>query len=184
MILLAILALLVFGPEGLPSVAKNVAQTVRALRRAGEDFRHEVRTALDEEQRERDIAARQRKRSDDGDENAEIAQLPPPDLDSEEESGEVQLTGIDEEWDREPPPEPAELIEDEDESEVENSEAEDEVATEPEEVKAASESEPEPEVETASESESESIEDDEEDDDDEGPAVPMNTIEKSGTKAS
>ena len=61
MFVLAILAFLVFGPEGLPGVIKNVARTVRALRQAASDFQTEVRNALDDENERQDIARRQRK---------------------------------------------------------------------------------------------------------------------------
>ena len=47
--LLGILALLVFGPEGLPGVIKTVMRTVRSLRTAANDIKSEVRTALDDE---------------------------------------------------------------------------------------------------------------------------------------
>lgn len=49
MIALAILALLVFGPEGMPGVIKKVVRTVRALRTAAADFQTEIKNALEEE---------------------------------------------------------------------------------------------------------------------------------------
>ncbi len=47
MVFLAILALLVFGPQGLPDVAKTVARTIKAFRAAANDLQSEVKTALD-----------------------------------------------------------------------------------------------------------------------------------------
>lgn len=49
MVALAILALLVFGPEGLPGIIKTVMKTVHAVKSAARDFQTEVRTALDDE---------------------------------------------------------------------------------------------------------------------------------------
>lgn len=60
MVMLGILALLVFGPEGLPGVIKSVMRTVRALRSAASDFQHEVKTALDDENVRQDQAKRRR----------------------------------------------------------------------------------------------------------------------------
>lgn len=51
MMALAILALLVFGPEGMPGVIKKVVRTIRALRTAAADFQTEVTNALEEENR-------------------------------------------------------------------------------------------------------------------------------------
>ena len=47
--MLGILALLVFGPEGLPGIIKTAMRTVRSLRAAANDIKSEVRTALDDE---------------------------------------------------------------------------------------------------------------------------------------
>lgn len=60
MVVLGILALLVFGPEGLPGVIKTVMRTVHAFRQAANDFQHEVKTALDDENVRRDQLQRQR----------------------------------------------------------------------------------------------------------------------------
>ena len=60
MVVLGILALLVFGPEGLPGVIKTVMRTVHAFRQAAADFQHEVKTALDDENVKRDQLQRQR----------------------------------------------------------------------------------------------------------------------------
>lgn len=62
MIFLAILALLVFGPEGLPDIIKTVTRTVRALRQAASDFQTEVNTALTLETQKREVAHRRRRR--------------------------------------------------------------------------------------------------------------------------
>jgi len=63
MIMLGVLALLVFGPESLPGVIKNVMRTVNALRNAARDFQSEVKSALDEENLRQDRAKRQRSTS-------------------------------------------------------------------------------------------------------------------------
>lgn len=47
MIMLAVLALLVFGPESLPDIAKTVSRTLRAFRQASADLQNEVREALE-----------------------------------------------------------------------------------------------------------------------------------------
>ena len=62
MIFLAILALLVFGPEGLPGVVKTVTRTVRAFRQAANDFQTEVNTALSLEHEKQQISERRRRR--------------------------------------------------------------------------------------------------------------------------
>lgn len=59
MVALAILALLVFGPEGLPGIVKKVVRTVHALRTAASDFQTEVANALEEENRRLDNQKRQ-----------------------------------------------------------------------------------------------------------------------------
>ncbi len=51
--MLAVLALLVFGPESLPDIAKTVARTVRAFRQASSDLQNEVREALEIENKAR-----------------------------------------------------------------------------------------------------------------------------------
>ena len=61
MIVLGILALLVFGPEGLPGIIKNVMRTVNAVKAAARDFQTEVSTVLNEEHERQDLAKRQRK---------------------------------------------------------------------------------------------------------------------------
>ena len=65
MFVLAALALLIFGPEGLPGVIKNVMRTVRAVRRAASDFQHEVKGALElesaETERKKRLAAASQK---------------------------------------------------------------------------------------------------------------------------
>jgi sec-independent protein translocase protein TatB len=60
MIVLGILALLVFGPEGLPGIIKNVMRTVNAVKAAARDFQTEVSTVLTEENERQDLAKRQR----------------------------------------------------------------------------------------------------------------------------
>ncbi|HIB67787.1 MAG TPA: twin-arginine translocase subunit TatB [Phycisphaerales bacterium] len=86
MVVLGILALLVFGPEGLPGVIKTVMRTVHAFRQAAADFQHEVKTALDDENIRRDQLQRQRKPPADEAESAtdqENQQAPNPQQDSE-----------------------------------------------------------------------------------------------------
>lgn len=61
--LLAILALLVFGPEGLPEILRTGARTYRAFRQAATDFQSEVNSALTVEGQKQDVARRRRKRS-------------------------------------------------------------------------------------------------------------------------
>lgn len=61
MIALAILALLVFGPEGLPEMAKKVARTLKALRQAATDFQYEVNQALEVESQRQQAQRRRRK---------------------------------------------------------------------------------------------------------------------------
>lgn len=63
MVVLAILALLVFGPEGLPDILRTVARTVKAFKTAANDFQSEVNTALTLEQQKREVAERRRKRT-------------------------------------------------------------------------------------------------------------------------
>ena len=60
MVVLAVLALLVFGPEGLPGIIKNVMRTVNAVKIAARDFQTEVKTALDTENERQDLAKRRR----------------------------------------------------------------------------------------------------------------------------
>lgn len=63
MVALAILALLVFGPEGLPGVVKKVMRTIHALRTAASDFQTEVRSALEEENQRLDEQKRRGSRT-------------------------------------------------------------------------------------------------------------------------
>jgi sec-independent protein translocase protein TatB len=63
MVMLAILALLVFGPEGLPEIMKTVARTVKAFRQAANDFQSEVNTALTLENQKQEVQQRRRKRA-------------------------------------------------------------------------------------------------------------------------
>jgi sec-independent protein translocase protein TatB len=63
MVFLAILALLVFGPEGLPEIVKTVTRTVRAFRQAANDFQSEVNSALTLETQKREVAQRRRNRA-------------------------------------------------------------------------------------------------------------------------
>lgn len=56
MIVLGVLALLVFGPEGLPGIIKNVMQTVNAVKRAARDLQNEVTSTLEAENRPPDPA--------------------------------------------------------------------------------------------------------------------------------
>lgn len=62
MILLAVLALLVFGPEGLPDIMKTVARTIKAFKTAANDFQSEVNTALILENQKNQVEQRRRKR--------------------------------------------------------------------------------------------------------------------------
>lgn len=62
MVLLAVLALLVFGPEGLPEIMKTVARTVKAFRQAANDFQSEVNTALIQENQKHQTEQRRRNR--------------------------------------------------------------------------------------------------------------------------
>lgn len=52
MVVLAALALLVFGPENLPGIIKSVMRTIRAVRSAASDFQNEVKGALELESAE------------------------------------------------------------------------------------------------------------------------------------
>lgn len=63
MVMLAILALLVFGPEGLPEIVKTVTRTMRAFKQAANDFQSEVNTALTLENEKRVVQERRRKRA-------------------------------------------------------------------------------------------------------------------------
>lgn len=56
LIVLAVLALLVFGPESLPDIAKTVSRTLRAFRQASMDIQTEVREALEIETQQRTVA--------------------------------------------------------------------------------------------------------------------------------
>lgn len=169
MIMLAMLALLVFGPEGLPNVAKNVAKTVRALRKAGNDFRAEVRTALDEEEIQRNIENRRQRRM--------TARETDPD-DSENKPME---------------PRPQELAEASSEEPVDYAESQHPALEQPKENVESSDSpepvdsegptsEPADPAETPTDEPIEGPEDQteepEEDDDYDGPAMPMNTIKR------
>lgn len=62
MIFLAILALLVFGPEGLPGVVKTVTRTVRAFKQAANEFQQEVNSALTLEHEKRQVVEARRRR--------------------------------------------------------------------------------------------------------------------------
>lgn len=62
MIMLAVLALLVFGPQGLPEIAAKVAKTMKAVRRTADEFQREIQTALQEENRAQDEEKRRRQR--------------------------------------------------------------------------------------------------------------------------
>lgn len=62
MVVLAILALLVFGPEGLPDIVKTVTRTLRAFRTAASDFQQEINTALNTENEQRRVAERRRRK--------------------------------------------------------------------------------------------------------------------------
>lgn len=66
MVLLAVIALVVFGPESLPGLIKTVTRTVRALRTAAGDFQLEVKNALEEENVRQDLAKRQRSNHSNG----------------------------------------------------------------------------------------------------------------------
>ena len=74
MVVLGILALLVFGPEGLPGIIKNVMRTVNAVKAAARDFQTEVSTVLNDEHERQDLAKRQRKPFVE----PEAVQSPPP----------------------------------------------------------------------------------------------------------
>jgi sec-independent protein translocase protein TatB len=53
--LLLVLALIIFGPDRLPTVARQAAQTLRQLRRLTEDATREIRTGLGPEQADLDL---------------------------------------------------------------------------------------------------------------------------------
>jgi TatA/E family protein of Tat protein translocase len=48
-LLLAVLALLIFGPKRLPEIGKQVAKGLREFRRATNDLKSELKSGLDEE---------------------------------------------------------------------------------------------------------------------------------------
>lgn len=62
MLMLAVLALLVFGPHGLPEIAAKVAKILKTVRRTADEFQREIQTALQEENRAKDEVKRRRKR--------------------------------------------------------------------------------------------------------------------------
>ena len=86
MIVLAVLALLVFGPEGLPGIIKNVMRTVNAVKIAARDFQTEVKTALDVENERQDLAKRQRTPLEPQRDTAALAAAAVPPMPGEEES--------------------------------------------------------------------------------------------------
>ena len=145
MIVLAVLALLVFGPEGLPGIIKNVMRTVNAVKIAARDFQTEVKTALDVENERQDLARRQRTPLQEPQrDTAALAAAAVPPMPGEEESTSEQ-------------------------------DGEENAAVQVEEVAGLEPSEDEPEeaAESAPEEETVPEEQVEEEDDDDGPRVPM-----------
>ncbi|MCA9779976.1 MAG: twin-arginine translocase TatA/TatE family subunit [Candidatus Eremiobacteraeota bacterium] len=97
MIVLAVLALLVFGPEGLPGIIKNVMRTVNAVKIAARDFQTEVSTALEAENERQDLAKRRRTYVDKPETEsaalpaAEVAPMPEEEIDKPH--GEIASAG-------------------------------------------------------------------------------------------
>lgn len=50
---IAIVALLVIGPSKLPDLARQVGRASRSFRQAAQEFQHEMRREMDEEQEKR-----------------------------------------------------------------------------------------------------------------------------------
>jgi sec-independent protein translocase protein TatB len=57
-----VVALLVFGPEKLPEMARNLGRTATQLRRMAQDMKDEFATALDDEDEDRSASASGRTR--------------------------------------------------------------------------------------------------------------------------
>ncbi len=75
MIMLAVLALLVFGPHGLPEIAAKVAKALKTVRRTADEFQREIQTALQDESRALDEEKRRRKRPPEEVEPTEVRKL-------------------------------------------------------------------------------------------------------------
>lgn len=94
MVVLAVLALLVFGPEGLPGIIKNVMRTVNAVKIAARDFQTEVKTALDTENERQDLAKRRRTYVDKPQRDTPaLAESAVPPMPEEEESSSSEQAG-------------------------------------------------------------------------------------------
>ena len=63
MIVLGVLALLVFGSEGLPEMARTFARTIKAFKTATHDLQSELQKTLVLENQKREVEARRRKRT-------------------------------------------------------------------------------------------------------------------------
>lgn len=169
MLMLGVLALMVFGPEGLPGVIRSVMRTVRGLRRAAADFQNEVKTALDEEHIQSDQAKRRRKPEivPPGDSNLP---LPAPAPDGEADTNAETDTDTDTDSNTEPEAETGPSTEmagptaEQEPPIEENTESSDQASEVPEEQMLESEA---PTEETADPSPSD------DDDDDDGPSIPM-----------
>lgn len=57
LLLVAAIALIVFGPEKLPALARNLGRTLNELRRQAEDLRREFQAGLDDDAPEPDPGA-------------------------------------------------------------------------------------------------------------------------------
>jgi Tat protein translocase TatB subunit len=64
MILLVVLALVVFGPEGLPEMVRTATRTIKAFKQASHDFQSEFHKTLTFESQKREVEARRRKRTE------------------------------------------------------------------------------------------------------------------------
>jgi Sec-independent protein translocase protein TatA len=158
MFVLGLLALLVFGPEGLPGIIKTVMRTVNAVKAAARDFQTEVNTALNDEHERKDLAQRQRQPF------VEVSE----DDDSQDPAPPPQQIGIAAET---MASETEEAIEDDVEPETEDA-VEGDAETETE---GTVENQVEPEADDSVEEEvsERDVETEEEVDDDDGPRVPM-----------
>ena len=157
MIVLAVLALLVFGPEGLPGIIKNVMRTVSAVKIAARDFQTEVKTALEVENERQDLAKRQRTPLEEPPrDTAALAAAAVPPMPEEEESTISE--------------------QDSEESPSAASQLEESAGVEPSEDGLEEVAESSPEVETVSE------EPVKEEEDDDGPRVPMGRAPRSAEK--
>ena len=93
MIMLAVLALLVFGPESLPDIAKTVVRTMRAFRQASMDLQNEVREALEIENKQRKETKIAKTDSLSGeDEVFDPKEAKPAETEDEEEADDLEAT--------------------------------------------------------------------------------------------